>query len=149
MNPNQKFSKILVPVDGSKNSMTAADFAVSIAKRNDAELVALYALHVPNTELYLTSGKHYEEFVKKNQQDINKWFDTIGKKAKESQVKFKSEVIKVTPNVAAAIVEYAERKKMDLVVIGTRGRSGFKKLLLGSVASGVVTYASCPVLVIK
>jgi Universal stress protein family len=47
------------------------------------------------------------------------------------------------------IVDYAEDKGIDLIVIGTRGKSGFKKMLLGSVASKVVTYAHCPVLVVK
>jgi nucleotide-binding universal stress UspA family protein len=46
-------------------------------------------------------------------------------------------------------LEYAEKENIDLIVLGTKGRSGFKKLLLGSVASGVVTYAHCPVLVVK
>ena len=47
------------------------------------------------------------------------------------------------------LLEYAEEKRIDLIVVGTRGRSGFKKLLLGSIASSVVTYAHCPVLVVK
>ena len=148
MNP-EKFSKILVAIDGSKNSMAAAEYAVSIAQRNKAELVALHVLHVPNTELYLTSGKKYEEFVDKNQKELDKSFEIISKKAKENQVKFKTEIIKVLPNVAAGIVTYADKKQIDLIIIGTRGRSGFKKLVLGSVASEVVTYSSCPVLVIK
>jgi nucleotide-binding universal stress UspA family protein len=46
-------------------------------------------------------------------------------------------------------VEYAEEKKIDLIVIGSKGMSGLKRMLLGSVASGVVTYADCPVLVVK
>src|SRR5215831_17990677 len=148
MNP-EKFSKILVAIDGSKNSMAAAEYAVSIAQRNKAELIALHVLHVPNTELYLTSGKKYEEFVDKNQKELDKSFEIISKKAKENQVKFKTEIIKVLPNVAAGIVTYADKKQIDLIIIGTRGRSGFKKLVLGSVASEVVTYSSCPVLVIK
>lgn len=48
-----------------------------------------------------------------------------------------------------SIVEYAEEHKIDLIVIGTKGLSGIKKMLLGSTASGVVTYAHCPVMVIK
>ena len=51
--------------------------------------------------------------------------------------------------VPASIVNYAENTGVDLIVVGTRGRSGFKRLLLGSVASDVVTYAHCPVLVVK
>jgi nucleotide-binding universal stress UspA family protein len=46
-------------------------------------------------------------------------------------------------------VKYAEEKKMDLIVIGSKGMSGLKRMLLGSIASGVVTYAHCPVLVVK
>jgi nucleotide-binding universal stress UspA family protein len=46
-------------------------------------------------------------------------------------------------------VKYAEDKEIDLIVVGTRGRTGIKKILLGSVASGVVTYAHCPVIVVK
>ena len=52
-------------------------------------------------------------------------------------------------NIAGGIVDYAEENDINLIVIGTRGRSGFKKLLLGSVASHVVTYAHCPILVVK
>jgi len=52
-------------------------------------------------------------------------------------------------SIVGAIVEYAERENIDLLVIGSRGLTGFKKLLVGSVASGVVTYAHCPVLVVK
>ncbi len=48
-----------------------------------------------------------------------------------------------------SIVNYAESKKADLIVIGTKGRTGLKQLLLGSVASGVVTHASCPVLITR
>ena len=48
-----------------------------------------------------------------------------------------------------SIVEYAEEHKIDLIVVGTRGMSGIKKMLLGRTASGVVTYAHCPVTVVK
>ena len=52
-------------------------------------------------------------------------------------------------SVLNTILEYVEEHNITLIVVGTRGRSGIKKMLLGSVASGLVTYASCPVLVIK
>ncbi len=61
----------------------------------------------------------------------------------------KTELVVTATSVAAAIVGYSEQHDIDLIVIGTRGRSGFKKLLLGSVASGVATYAHCPVMVVK
>jgi nucleotide-binding universal stress UspA family protein len=88
------------------------------------------------------------ENAKKQARD---WFNRI-----EDMIKEKNPNIKVTTNVILTgvavygeIIQYAEKENIDLIVIGTRGRSGIKKLLLGSTASGVVTYADCPVLVTK
>jgi nucleotide-binding universal stress UspA family protein len=64
-------------------------------------------------------------------------------------INLSSDVILSNKSVIAEIVDYAENNNIDLLVIGTRGRSGVRRLLLGSIASGVVTYAHCPVLVIK
>ena len=64
------------------------------------------------------------------------------------QIQLRTELI-TSASAVGGILGFAEKENIDLIVIGTRGRSGFKKLLLGSVASGVVTYAHCPVLVIK
>jgi nucleotide-binding universal stress UspA family protein len=52
-------------------------------------------------------------------------------------------------SVVEAIVNLAEERNVDLIVIGTRGQSGFKKLLMGSVSSGVLSHAACPVLVVR
>src|ERR671931_83091 len=85
------------------------------------------------------------------------WLDKVGKltsqKASENDnannsIHYKSQ-IEESMSVAGTIIDYAEDQNMDLIVVGNRGRSGFAKLLLGSVASKVVTYATCPVLVIK
>ncbi|MGZ5490316.1 MAG: universal stress protein [Nitrososphaeraceae archaeon] len=64
-------------------------------------------------------------------------------------MKVSTKVILTGIAVYGEIIQYAEKENIDLIVIGTRGRSGVKKLLLGSTASGVVTYADCPVLVTK
>jgi nucleotide-binding universal stress UspA family protein len=49
----------------------------------------------------------------------------------------------------SSMLDYAEEQNINLIVVGTRGHSGIKKMLLGSIASGLVTYATCPVLVVK
>jgi nucleotide-binding universal stress UspA family protein len=67
-----------------------------------------------------------------------------------NNIRFKSEIIEdPISRVGSTIIDYAKRENIDLIVIGTRGRSGFKKMLLGSTASRVVTYATCPVMVVK
>src|SRR5215472_11047069 len=75
----------------------------------------------------------------------------IKEKAEKINIQSKTEVLKSpqTTSTGAAIVNYAEKEKVDLITIGTRGRTGITKMLLGSVASTVVTYAYCPVMVVR
>jgi nucleotide-binding universal stress UspA family protein len=63
--------------------------------------------------------------------------------------RLKTDVITSSYSTCAAILNYAEKKETDLIIVGNKGSTGFKKLLLGSVASDVVTYSHCPVLVVK
>ena len=88
------------------------------------------------------------EFITTMRNEGEKYLNKVKRNANEKNIQIKTEIISST-NIAGCIVEYAKENNIDLIVIGTRGRSGFKKLLLGSVASHVVTYAHCPVLVVK
>src|SRR6188472_1353471 len=83
------------------------------------------------------------EFMTTMRNEGEKYLNKVRLKANEKNIQIKTEIISST-NIAGGIVDYAEENKIDLIVIGTRGRTGFKKLLLGSVASHVVTYAHCP-----
>ncbi len=167
----EKFSKILVAIDGSGPSMDAVDYAIAIAQKNDAELTALYLLSSPTRDDYTSDMPEDQipETVKNIVQNAKKesqpWFNEITqkvrataatatvkedtKKTTSSIIQLKTEVIVSPISVTGNIVEYAERENIDLIVIGTRGRSAFKRLLLGSTASGVVTHAHCPVMVVK
>ena len=84
-------------------------------------------------------------------QQARDWFNRIEDmiKVKNPNIKVSTKVILTGIAVYGEIIQYAEKENIDLIVIGTRGRSGVRKLLLGSTASGVVTYADCPVLVTK
>lgn len=90
-----------------------------------------------------------KEWNEKNKQVIQRFLDQISDTAKENNVKIKTEIVESPMSVEGSIVDHAEKEGVDLIVIGTRGRTGFTKRLLGSVALGVVTHAHCPVLVIK
>jgi nucleotide-binding universal stress UspA family protein len=156
---NQKiitFSKMLVAIDGSDASMDAADYAIFLSKEHNAEL--LYALHVIHpADVDLSFGQikeippssyHVVANTNNNNNEAQKYLDKVKLMANEKNVQIKTEII-ASPNVAGGIVDYAEDKDVNLIVVGTRGKSGFKKVLLGSVAGNVVTYAHCPVLVVK
>ena len=77
-----------------------------------------------------------------------KLYEDSGSNNKESTLKIKTDII-ASVKIADAIVSYAKDKHIDLIVTGTRARNKFKSVLLGSVASDVVTYAHCPVLIAK
>ena len=70
-------------------------------------------------------------------------------KEENSNIKFLTRVILTGVAVYGEILQYAEQNSINLIVIGTKGKSGFKKLLLGSTASDIVTYLNCPILVTK
>lgn len=147
--------RILVAVDGSKPSIDAGTQAIDIAKRFDAELIALYVVSPDVRYNYLEDvitprlPKALKDVVMIAMQRGEKHVDKVKQKASEKNVKVKTDVVIGISSVVKEIIEYAEKNRIDMIIIGSRGLSGIKKMLLGSVASGVVTYAHCPVLVTK
>ena len=144
------FSKILIAIDGSDASMDAADYAIFISKQHNAELYALHVIHPADADLFGSTGEMTTAayYIIDMNKEAQKYLDKVKLKANEKNIQIKTEIIAST-NTAGGIVDYAEDKDVDLIVIGTRGKSGVKKILLGSVASGVVTYSHCPVMVMK
>ena len=151
----RNFSNILVAIDGSEISMKAAVYAMDIVKKNKSQLIALTVLDISTprriSSSFITAPTYGLKELEEKRKEAQQWLDKFEKlAAKENNVKLKSEIIEdPISRVGSAIVDYAERENVDLIVIGSRGRTGFKKMLLGSVASDVVTYAHCPVMVVK
>jgi nucleotide-binding universal stress UspA family protein len=145
------FSKILVAIDGSQASMDAADYAIEMTKKDGTELIALTIIRIPLSSYGLVTPQGELSQPKEREEilEAKQWLQKLIQIGKQNDVQLKTEIIDSQMSIEAAIVEYAESHGVDLIIIGTRGRSGFKKILLGSVASGVVTYATCPVMVVK
>ena len=147
--------KILVAVDGSKPSLDASVQAIDISKRLNAEMTAIYVVSPDIRYNYLEDTitprlpRALKDVMMIAMQTGEKHLDKVKQKAREKDVRVKTDVIIGISSVVKEIVEYAEKNKIDMIVIGSRGLSGIKKMLLGSVANGVVTYAHCPVLVAK
>lgn len=140
----------MVAIDGSEHSLKAAEYALEVARSFGAQLYAITVTSVP--ESYHLKQ---EDVLKKSGEmadsmnDAKMWLEKFNHTAKLDNIELKTELINSHRPIDYVILEYAEEKKIDLIVVGTRGRSGFKKLLLGSIASSVVTYAHCPVMVVK
>ena len=141
----RKFSKVLVAVDGSEYSMNAAEYAISITKEYSSQLIALHVITSDVSTIASTFSPQMEE-IKKNAQEF---FDKIRHKSEGNwDIPLRTELI-ASSSVVGGIIDFAEKENIDLIVVGTRGRSGLKRLLLGSVASGIVNYAHCPVMIVK
>ena len=150
-------SKVLVAIDGSPASFDAADYAIMLAKQHNSQLFLLHVLHPVEyySSLQFFDVKQPQDssmLIEQAKNEANKWFDDIkqktGETTSEKQIKLETRII-ISTKTVDSILDYAEDKGVDLIVIGTRGRSGIKKMLLGSTASGVVTYSHCPVTIVK
>jgi nucleotide-binding universal stress UspA family protein len=131
---------VLVPVDGSENSKRALEWAIKLAKIHGSKL---WILNAPLVNKY---GKQYGRIGEEQGQKI---VDEAVSIAEKSGIRAKGDVADATISIVESIVEKAAEQKVDLIVMGTRGTGGFKRLLLGSVSSGVVAHAHCNVLVVR
>ena len=142
--------KILVAVDGSDASFNASAYAIDLAKRNGAELIVLCVVSpIPYSQFEYANIGRMREIETIEKEKAQQEADRVKQKATEKKVSIKTDVFIKYTSVVKEIVEYAERMGIDMIVIGSRGMTGIKKMLLGSVASGVVRYSHCPVLVVK
>ena len=132
--------KILVAVDGSETSSKAEENASELAEKYGADLIALYIVppNIKSSEIFDLAKQYGQKIV-----------DEVKHEASAKKLNVQTEVLWDVGSVTKAIVEYAENNNVNLIVLGTRGISGIKRMLLGSTASGVVTYSHCPVMVVK
>jgi nucleotide-binding universal stress UspA family protein len=138
------FKKILIPTDGSENTKAAIAKGLELAKTMDAEVTALYVVDQTsfiNFPMDSTIVSVYSMLEKEGKEAV----DFVKREGEKMGVKVTIKLQEGSPS--RKIVD--ESKFHDLVVMGTLGRSGISKLLLGSVAERVVRFAECPVLVVR
>lgn len=137
-----EFKKILVATDGSKYSDTAVKKAIDFAKSYGGEIVAISVVDIP-PEFYAESPKTVEELVNKAKgyvEDVKREAESKGVKA-ETFVR-EGEAYRI-------IVDMAKEARAGIIVMGSHGRTGLKRLLMGSVTEKVIGHTPCPVLVAK
>ncbi len=144
-----RIRNILVPIDGSECSLDAAKYATRIAKNENAQLFCIHVMtNIPYG--YTDSPPAIEEYFKDIEEKVQSWFDEVRDMAKTEGIsKLKTENFTDVKSVIRSIIDYANSRNVDLIVIGTRGRTGLKRLLMGSVANGVIRHARCSVLLVR
>ena len=153
---NSTFFKILVAIDGSEKSIKAAEYAIDIAisEKTKVQLIAVTVIELLklNLSTFIAAPTFGVEDLEGKRKQAKEWLSNIEKiiQQKGKNIEFKSCILQdPTLRVSSLIINHAESENVNLIVVGNRGRKGFKKMLLGSVASDIVTYAHCPVLVVK
>ncbi|HSB34249.1 MAG TPA: universal stress protein [Nitrospirota bacterium] len=133
---------IVLATDGSRYSAAAAERAIAFAKAYGGELRVLSVVDVP-TEFYAEAPAAVEDLVRKAKgfvADVKKQADAAGVRA---------ETFVGEAEAYQAVNNLAREQKADMIVLGSHGRTGLRRLLMGSVTEKVIGYAPCPVLVVK
>lgn len=147
---NNIFRKIMVATDGSELVKKAVDTAIEMSKLSQAKL---YALHViPLGDFYSAMPPSIdaewievmEEHLKIEAEKALAYVENAGKTAN-----IEVESVTLEGNPAVEIVDFAEKNDIDLIIMGTHGKSGIQRILIGSVAENVVRHSKKPVLVIR
>jgi nucleotide-binding universal stress UspA family protein len=156
---NKVFTKILVPVDGSKYAQDAVEYALKIAKLTNAKIIALHVMHLPTYAYAYSGGQGVSPVaiptplpaeVSENEKIAAKRIvDDVAKIGEEAGVQVETKIVERHPSVPDAIIQFASEADVDLIVMGTKGKTGIKRFLLGSVTESVVHHAHCPVLVVR
>ena len=146
---NADWKRICCPIDFSDASRAAMEVAADLARRTGAELVLLHAYPIPGYTFpdgsVVASPKMMQDLADQAERHLGEWRADAEKLVGAPRVTMD----KAIGEPAAEIVSYAEEKGIDLLVLGTHGRTGLEHALMGSVAERVVRRARCPVLTVR
>lgn len=143
---NSLYRNIVIATDGSENSQRAISCGVEIAKLSGATVHALYVVDTPSiiSETW-TAGKEmvHELIIREGKKVLSK----VKKIIEDSGVEVKEVLLEGYPS--EEIINFAENNNMDLIIMGTLGKTGLERFLVGSVAENVVRNSKVPVMVIR
>jgi nucleotide-binding universal stress UspA family protein len=142
--------KILVGIDDSPCSKAALEFVRSSPLARTAKVIVVSAVRpavMAYSEIYVPPAAAVEELLEEQKRVHQELVSEAEKKLRDGGLTTDARVLVGDPR--EAILDTAREEKVDLIVLGSHGRSGISKLLMGSVASHVVTHATCNVLVVK
>lgn len=138
------YSEILFPTDGGPASQAALSHAVGLAEQYDARLHAVY---VVDTIAYTAVDAGSETVLSALRQEGETALEAVAETTQDAEIPVTSEIVSGSPY--KQILTYADDNEIDLIVMGTHGRTGLDRYLLGSVTERVVRTASVPVLTVR
>jgi len=142
------FSKILVPFDASAFSMKAFKTALDIAKNHKSEIYILTCLEKENLGAWYKDKRINKQIITDAKNYAKKILSKLENTGEEQGIPVSIQ-IKEVKSIATEIIEFSNSKKIQLIVIGAHGQTGFNRMILGSVSNKVSQLAKCPVLIVK
>lgn len=143
------FQNILVPYDGSKCASRAFEIATDMAKKYNSNLVVLSVISNPyHIGTWFTDYRFGASILKRDKKTATEALSKLESIAKKRGVDIGTAILE-SNSVVKKLVSFAKSKKIDLIVMGTHGRTGLDKLIMGSVAGGVSQRVSCPVFLVR
>lgn len=148
MSGERFFNRLLIPVDGSASALKAARFGLRLAARDGAEVVAVHVIDEESVaDLARYADRPVEEIVERMRQNGEGYLDELREVARRQGVQVRGEVRVGVPH--RALLKIAAEVGADLIVMGTVGRKGPRRVLVGSVTERVIAHSPVPVLVVK
>ena len=140
----KKISKILVPLDGSENSVRGLETAITLARNCDATITGVHSIHAPPHSEFKGVGSVEEAY----NINMKKFIDEAKTLAAQNGIVFTDKI--VHGEIGYNIIKMAHGKsKFDMIVIGSRGRSSTKEMFFGSVSNYVIHTSKIPVVIVK
>jgi nucleotide-binding universal stress UspA family protein len=134
----------VVPIDFSPGSEIALHHAIKIARENQGKLILLHIINWKAVSALEFPRNHVKIFKNKTRDRLEK----LARRLRVEPGEYSSDVI-WGGNTAWTIADYAKEIRASMIIMGSHGRTGFKRLMLGSVAERTLRYAECPVLIVK
>ena len=144
------YQKILVAVDGSETSLRGLDEGIRLAKATGARLLLLHVLNTLILQSEIASTAYYQALATEIRNSGANILEHAATVARAAQVTFEQKLIeKIGAHPAEEIVAQATQWQADLIVLGTHGRRGLKRLVMGSDAELVLRHSPVPVLLVR
>ncbi|HUK39824.1 MAG TPA: universal stress protein [Candidatus Acidoferrales bacterium] len=140
-----KSDTYLVPIDFSRGSQQALDYALKLARQRKGKVIAL---HVIPTEIVYTPVAGRLDLYSLMERDAQESFRLLSKRKRLKPEDCRFESVRAA-NFAEAIARRAKKLGATMIVMGSHGRTGLQRFVLGSVAERTIRYADCPVLIVK
>jgi len=141
--------KILAAIDRSKYKEKIIAYAISLGKAWGAEVTAIHVIDpgrgVPGGRVK-EKEKQREEEAERPAEDL---LSEAELQAKKEGINLRKEIVEESDTVEKAIIEYAKKNNIDVILIGTSGMNAAEEVFLGSVANNVIHHAHCPVFAIR